>query len=427
MTSLLRQWPMLEAVLLPALMCARPLERLIAWNLGSLDDALALSLLYFYCLKDRGFKELRIYHSGSPPGWQPIEWRVSDIRTVPRGRWVEPLASRGSRWAPHREVMERVLLGEPPGQVDLLVAGVPGPTASQWASSLRLVRPGGHVLLTSAFHDHPVPAEDFERVDREGRLFRRAGGRLPRQARTGDCTRAGSRSGSRAGRTLARHNDEATLVASYMNLARALARRFHNRGERPEDLEQVAVLALVKAAGRYSEERGSFGGFATSSVLGELKRHFRDRMWMVRVPRSIQEMHLAIRAARDELYQQRGHSPTISEIADHIGATDDAVLAAMEAAENCWPASLDAPVRDGEDGVTDVAVLDEGYDRSLNRRLLQEAIPRLSPTEKLIVRRLYFDGCTQRQVAEEIGVSQMQISRIMARTMGKLRESFDPA
>lgn len=416
--SLLRQWQMLEAVLLPVLVVARPLERLVVWNLAFIDDALAVSLLYLYCLKDRSIGGFRVYHSGSPPPSQPIEWGYGDIRGVPRGRWVEPVGSRRNRWAPRREAMEAVVLGRPPSAVDLLIVGDDAHSIPPDPAALDPVRRGGHVLFRQAPPAGTLPAAEYRPVGGHGLLFQKLVGEKVAPAPAAEDS---------PGRTLARHNQEVELVGSYLSLARALARRFRNRGERPEDLEQVAVLALVKAAGRYSPDRGSFGGFATTSILGELKRHFRDQMWMVRVPRSVQETHLAVRAARDELYQIHGSSPTIAQIAEHLGTAEDTILAAMDAAENCWPTSLDAPSREGDDGVTDVPVADGGFDMSLDRRLLREAIPRLSPTEKLIVRRLYFDGCTQRQVAEEIGVSQMQISRIMARTMSKLRQSFSAA
>jgi RNA polymerase sigma-B factor len=178
----------------------------------------------------------------------------------------------------------------------------------------------------------------------------------------------------------------------------------------------------VKAAGRFNPDHGtSFATYATASILGELKRHFRDRTWMLRVPRSLQEAYLAVKSAREDLTQILGASPTVNQIAAHLGISEESVLAAMEAADSYWPASLDAPRREDENGF-EVPVVDPGFERRIESRELCDQLPNLHAQERLIIKRLFFDGATQREVAAEIGVSQMQVSRMLARTLARLRE-----
>lgn len=419
--SLLRQWPMLEAVLAPALVLLGPVERLVVWNYGCLDDALAVALLWLHCRLDHRLGDAAIFHSGPDPGCEPVQWRPAEIRGVPRGPWLTPSAA--GRWAPDGRATGMVLLAVPPqsSPVDVVVVpDWPSVARGRAVAAVDRLRRDGLVLIGRPAGPGSPPPDRFEAIDASGHLFRKVSG--PER-----CADGGPGAGP-SGPTLARHDEEARLVHSYMNLARSLARRFSHRGERPEDLEQVAMLALMKAASRYSPEAGGFSSFATTSIVGELKRHFRDRTSMVRLPRSLQERNLEIRAARDELAQKHGSSPTIPQIAEHLGVTDEAVLEAMDAADSCWVASLDAPARDDADeAVTHVPVEDHRYDRSLDRWLLQEAIPHLGATEQLILRRLYFEGSTQKQVAQEIGVSQMQVSRILARTLARLRTSLLPA
>jgi RNA polymerase sigma-B factor len=225
--------------------------------------------------------------------------------------------------------------------------------------------------------------------------------------------------------TLAQRQWQADLVQSHIRLAHSLARRFAHHGEPADDLEQVALLALVKAARRFDANRDTaFATYATASILGELKRHFRDKTWMLRVPRSLQERYLAVKEAREELNQELGCSPTIAQIAARVGVSEEAILEAMEAGDSYWPASLDVGTSEDEP-VTEVPVVDEGFDRSLDRQQLRNLLPRLEHRELVILQRLYFDGWTQRRVADEIGVSQMQVSRLLVRTIAKLRHWLD--
>ena len=215
------------------------------------------------------------------------------------------------------------------------------------------------------------------------------------------------------------------LVLKYQGLARALARRFSHRGEPLDDLEQVAMLALVKAARRHDPERhDTFAGYATASILGELKRHFRDKTWMMRVPRSVQERYLALKTANDELSQRLGASPTVTQLAAYLQISEEDVLGAQEAAQDYFPLSLDAPRPEEGGGPMEVGTEDERIELNVSLREMRECISVLDDSEKLLLKRIYFDNWSQRQVASGIGVSQMQVSRMMSRTLGKLRTAM---
>jgi RNA polymerase sigma-B factor len=209
-----------------------------------------------------------------------------------------------------------------------------------------------------------------------------------------------------------------------MALARSLARRFEGRGEAAEELRQVALAALVSCARRFDPERGvAFSSYATGSILGELKRHFRDRAWGMRVGRSTQETYLEVNRAREVLSQRNGRSPTIPEIAREIGTTDERVLEAMDAERGYWLASLDAPREDTGEAI-ELASIEEGFDKALNRHQLETLLPGLSTRELVILERRFFEGWTQERIADDIGVSQMQVSRLLARTLAALRLGF---
>lgn len=412
MMSLLRQWPLVEAVLMPVLAMLRPVERIAVWNLGHIDDALAVTLAH---LQHARAGSLLVFHSGIPPARRPVEWALADLRGMPRAPWLEPVQGQRSRWRPRPDLLDSVLLGRPRRPVALAIVG----QRPQDPVDLgRGVRRDGYLFLADPEWGRILTVGDWESADANGRLYRK----LHASAWPDEAARAEDEETS-----LASHHERAVLVQSYTSLAMSLAQRFSYRGERAEDLQQVAMLALVKAADRYDPEQGRpFGPFAAACVTGELKRHFRDKMWMVRVPRSVQEMHLAIRAARDELTQSHGASPTIPQIAGYLHAPEEAVLAAMEAASNSWAASLDAPTLEADGVGTDIPVTDSGFDESLDRGLLRESIRLLSPTEQLVLKRVFFDGQTQRKVAEELHVSQMQISRLVAKALSKMKRSFQP-
>ena len=212
------------------------------------------------------------------------------------------------------------------------------------------------------------------------------------------------------------------IVERYAGLAAALARRFDNRGEPLPDLIQVATMALIGAVERYDPTQGAaFSSFATPTVLGELKRHFRDKTWSLRVPRGLKELHLRITPAVAALHAELGRGPTIPELAAHLEIGEDELLEAMEAGAAYRPASL-SPHADVETPREDRALVEHeaGYD-SVDARLVADALlARLPERERVIVTMHYFDELTQSQIAERIGVSQVQVSRLLRRSMARL-------
>lgn len=212
------------------------------------------------------------------------------------------------------------------------------------------------------------------------------------------------------------------VVAAHAGLARSLAARYAERGESLDDLTQVAFIGLVKAIDRFELDRGvQFSTYATATILGEIKRHFRDSRWTMRVPRSVQELYLRVKSALDTLSLELGRSPTIAEIAQFAGASTEAVVEAMEAGRTFHMASLDAPRDDeGADGL-EVATLDPSMVDLVEREALSSLIDRLPPREQEILRLRFEHDLTQSEIAARIGVSQMQVSRLLARTLEQLR------
>jgi RNA polymerase sigma-B factor len=216
-------------------------------------------------------------------------------------------------------------------------------------------------------------------------------------------------------------------VHSHLGLAHQLARRFGNRGETHDDLVQVASLALVRAAERFDPDRGvMFSTFAAASIIGELKRHFRDRGWAVRAPRRLQELVLEIGSATDRLGQQLGRAPTVPELAKEIGASETDVLEALEAGQSYRTASLDARDREGQTMGESLGSEDSGYVGVENHSALAKAMGTLSPRDREIVQLRFVDGLTQSEIAARLGVSQMQISRLLAASLRRLRSNIDP-
>lgn len=210
------------------------------------------------------------------------------------------------------------------------------------------------------------------------------------------------------------------LTEEHLGLARALARRFADRGESLADLQQVAYLELSEAARRYDPDlHVAFSTYATVSVLGALKRHFRDHSWSMRVPRRTQEMYLAMREANAELEQRFGRPPTVPEVAAHLSTTTERVLDAMEAGRDIRA----APLPGGEDGAADAepAGDDPGYDRTLEIETLRRILAKLDGRDREILTRYYLAGETQHEISGEVGVSQMQVSRILGRAVARLR------
>jgi RNA polymerase sigma-B factor len=214
------------------------------------------------------------------------------------------------------------------------------------------------------------------------------------------------------------------LVTAHMGLAEYLARRFTNRGEPLDDLVQVAALGLLKAVDRFDPERGlEFSTYATPTIVGELKRHFRDKGWAVRVPRRVQELHLRLGSVVSILSQELGRSPTIGEIAHAAAVSEEEVLEAIEAGHAYRFTSLDAPSgNDDEMSLSsELGAEDQGLIDSEHRVTLSPLIAQFPPRERMILHLRFFEGLTQSEIAGRLGISQMHVSRLLARALAQLR------
>jgi RNA polymerase sigma-B factor len=214
------------------------------------------------------------------------------------------------------------------------------------------------------------------------------------------------------------------LVTTHLGLAHQLARRYANRGEPYEDLVQVASLALVKSVDRFDPQRGvEFTTFATRTVIGELKRHFRDKGWAVRAPRRVQELYLELGSVTETLNQQFGRSPTVAELSAATGATEEAVLEALEAGQGYRTSSIDATDRNDETLATHIGEEDLSLGTVEDRQLLAPALASLAPREQLILELRFAQGLTQSEIAARVGISQMHVSRLLAASLDRLRSS----
>jgi RNA polymerase sigma-B factor len=214
------------------------------------------------------------------------------------------------------------------------------------------------------------------------------------------------------------------LVEDHMRLAEFLARRFAHRGEPLDDLRQVALVGLLKAVERFEPDRGlQFSSFAMPTIVGELKRHFRDRGWAVRVPRRVQELHLELDRTIAALSQELGRPPTPREIADRAGVQEEDVLESMEASSLYRLPSIDA-FRDGDDPSSAPAErlgdIDPEMDAVNNRLAVGELLSVLPEREQKIVYLRFFEGLTQSEIAEHVGISQMHVSRLLVRSLETL-------
>lgn len=217
------------------------------------------------------------------------------------------------------------------------------------------------------------------------------------------------------------------LVRMHLPLVEHLARRFRNRGEPLDDLTQVATIGLIKSVDRFDPDRGvEFSTYATPTVVGEIKRHFRDKGWAVRVPRRLQELRLALTTATAELSQQHGRSPTVHELAERLGISEEEVLEGLESANAYSTLSLDVPDTDDESpAVADtLGAEDEALEGVEYRESLKPLLEDLPPREKRILLLRFFGNMTQSQIAQEVGISQMHVSRLLARTLAQLREKL---
>ena len=221
------------------------------------------------------------------------------------------------------------------------------------------------------------------------------------------------------------------LIVSHLNLVRFLASKFKNRGEPLDDLIQVGTIGLIKAIDRFDPSRGlEFTTYATPTILGELKRHFRDKGWSVRVPRRLQELSAKVNQANDELTNELSRSPSVEEIAKRVGATVDDVLEAMESSSAYSSVPLEGGGSSDDDDAPSVidhyATEDENLAASDDRIVLEDAIRDFSPREKDVIRMRFFEGMTQVEIAERLGITQVQVSRLLRRTLRRVQEKIDP-
>lgn len=219
------------------------------------------------------------------------------------------------------------------------------------------------------------------------------------------------------------------LVRLHLPLVEHCARRFRNRGEPFEDLVQVGTIGLIKAVDRFDTDRGvEFSTYATPTIIGEIKRHFRDKGWAIRVPRRLQELRMQISAITAELNQSLGRSPTPSEIATAIGCSVEEIIEGIESSNAYATLSLDAGSDSSDDGslsmLDTMGVSDEGLEHVELRESLKPLLEQLPIREKNILMLRFFKNLTQSQIAEEVGVSQMHVSRLLTKTLDHLREAL---
>jgi RNA polymerase sigma-B factor len=222
------------------------------------------------------------------------------------------------------------------------------------------------------------------------------------------------------------------LIEQYMSLVRSLARRYSYRGEQFEDLVQIGAIGLIKAIDRFDLDRGvELTTYATPNIIGEIKRHFRDRGWSVRVPRGLQELNIQLSRLLEQLTVQLGRSPTIAELARAAEVTDEEVLEALESGRAYSSLSLSAAPGSDDDGDLDPVyslVCEElDYAVSVDRAILAPGFRVLDERERKILHLRFFKGLTQSQIAQQVGISQMHVSRLIRRSLEKIREEIGDA
>lgn len=215
------------------------------------------------------------------------------------------------------------------------------------------------------------------------------------------------------------------LVTEYLPVAEHIARRFSGRGEAFDDLVQVARVGLINAVDRFEPERGSdFMSFAVPTIMGEVRRYFRDSSWSVRVPRRLKELHLQIGQVSGTLGQRLGRAPTPTEIARELGLTVDEVSEGLQAGNAYYAVSVDKPAGDDGEAASLADTLGEedgGLESVENHEALQPLLRALPQRERTILMLRFFGNMTQSQIADRVGISQMHVSRLLAQTLEKLR------
>ncbi|MBS1887496.1 MAG: SigB/SigF/SigG family RNA polymerase sigma factor [Actinobacteria bacterium] len=233
-------------------------------------------------------------------------------------------------------------------------------------------------------------------------------------------------------RRLERDRDQAArteLIERYMPMARRMARRYAGVVEPYDDLVQVASVGLLNAVDRYQTDRGTpFVGFAKPTIMGELKRYFRDKVWAIRVPRALHDRMAAIETATEELTEELSRPPAPAEIADRLRLEVNEVLEALEAEENRRPLGIDAPIQTDDDGpVTGewLGRVDDGYELVEDRLAVESVLPSLDAREREVLRMRFVEELPQSQIAARIGCSQMHVSRLLRSTLERLRAETD--
>ncbi|MGH3915581.1 MAG: RNA polymerase sigma factor SigF [Pseudonocardiaceae bacterium] len=218
------------------------------------------------------------------------------------------------------------------------------------------------------------------------------------------------------------------LVSEHLPLAHNIARRFGHRGEPQDDLKQVATVGLIHAVDRFEPDRGSdFLSFAIPTITGELRRHFRDHAWALRVPRRLKDLHVALGSAMSELSQRHGRAPTASELAEHLDLPREEVLEGLEAAGAYRSSSLDSLLdTDGSGAALQdvIGAADAELERVEFRTALAPVLEGLPERERTILKLRFFAGMTQSQIAQQVGLSQMHVSRLLSRTLARLRHEL---
>lgn len=220
------------------------------------------------------------------------------------------------------------------------------------------------------------------------------------------------------------------LIERYIALVRSLARRYAHRGESLDDLTQIGAIGLIKAIDRFELDRGvELTTYATPNIIGEIKRHFRDKGWAVRVPRGLQELSVQLSRLVEQLTVQLGRSPTIAEIADAAGVEEEDVLEALESGRAYTSVSLSAAggsdIEDELDPLESIGSEEHQYEVSEDRAVLAPGFQVLDARERKILHLRFFEGLTQSQIAQQGGISQMHVSRLIRRSLEKIREEID--
>jgi RNA polymerase sigma-B factor len=219
------------------------------------------------------------------------------------------------------------------------------------------------------------------------------------------------------------------LIEQYLPLVRSLARRYSYRGEQLEDLVQVGCIGLIKAIDRFDIDRGvELTTYATPNIIGEIKRHFRDKGWSVRVPRGLQELNVQLSRLVEQLTVQLSRSPTIPELAKAAGVEEEEVLEALESGRAYTSLSLSVGGGGGEDDDLDplesLGTEEHQYEVSEDRAVLAPGFKALDERERKILQLRFFEGLTQSQIAQQVGISQMHVSRLIRRSLEKIRETI---